>query len=59
MKFYKHALLLMTEWDAYRWIGPAELVDRMAEPNVVDTRNLLNPASLTRAGCRVVGTGRS
>ncbi len=54
-----HALLLMTEWDDYRWIDPAELVDRMAEPNVVDTRNLLNPASLTRAGCRVVGTGRS
>ena len=34
------------------------LVERMAAPNVIDTRNVLNPASLTRAGCRVVGTGR-
>ena len=53
-----HALVLVTEWDDYRWIDPAELVERMAAPNVVDTRNVLNPASLTRAGCRVVGTGR-
>ena len=54
-----HALVLMTEWDDYRWIDPVEIVERMAAPNVVDTRNVLNRASLTRAGCRLLGTGRS
>ncbi len=54
-----HALVLMTEWDDYRWIDPLEIVERMAAPNVVDTRNVLNRASLTRAGCRLVATGRS
>jgi len=54
-----HALVLMTEWDDYRWIDPVEIVERMAVPNVVDTRNILNRASLSRAGCRLLGTGRS
>ncbi|MBS1839196.1 MAG: UDP-glucose/GDP-mannose dehydrogenase family protein [Actinobacteria bacterium] len=54
-----HALVVMTEWDDYRWIDPDEIVERMSTPNVVDTRNLLNRASLSRAGCRLVSTGRS
>jgi len=49
----------MTEWDDYRWIDPAELVERMAAPGVVDTRNLLNRSSLARAGCRLLSTGRA
>lgn len=53
------ALVVMTEWDDYRWIDPVELVERMATPNVVDTRNLLNRASMTRVGCRLLSTGRS
>ena len=53
------ALVVMTEWDDYRWIDPAELVERMAAPGVVDTRNLLNRSSLARAGCRLLSTGRA
>src|SRR5690606_35834093 len=54
-----HALLVMTEWDDYRWVDTEELAGRMAAPNVVDTRNLLKRASLTRSGFRVLGTGRT
>lgn len=53
-----HAVLLMTEWDEFRWIDAAELAEAMKGDLVVDTRNILRRGSITQAGLRYVGTGR-
>lgn len=52
------ALVILTEWPEFRsldWPHIAELMDR---PTVVDARNLLDPAELTRAGLDWHGVGR-
>lgn len=52
------ALVVLTEWPQFRtldWARMAELTDR---PVVVDTRNLLDPDVLRRAGLTWIGLGR-
>ncbi|WP_197320361.1 UDP-glucose/GDP-mannose dehydrogenase family protein [Saccharomonospora sp. NB11] len=51
-------LVLLTEWPQFRdldWAHLAELTDRAT---IVDTRNLLDPPTLTRAGFTYFGLGR-
>jgi UDPglucose 6-dehydrogenase len=52
------ALVVLTEWPAFRGLEWASLAAAMESPIVVDTRNLLDPATLRRAGLRVHGLGR-
>jgi UDPglucose 6-dehydrogenase len=52
------ALVVLTEWPQFReldWVRIAGLVNA---PVVVDTRNLLDPDVLRRAGLRCIGLGR-
>lgn len=53
------AIVLLTEWDEYRWIDPVDVAARMSRPAVVDTRNLLDRAAYVRAGFAYQGIGRS
>jgi UDPglucose 6-dehydrogenase len=52
-------VLVLTEWEELRWLDFAKVHDLLAEPNVVDARNLLDPAALRRMGFSYVGMGRS
>lgn len=52
------ALVVLTEWEEFRWLDFSRLVAVMAEPSVVDARNLLDPAALRRMGFRYTGIGR-
>jgi UDPglucose 6-dehydrogenase len=51
-------LLVLTEWDRFRQLDLPGLRAAMAEPVVVDARNLLDPGAVRAAGFRYVGVGR-
>lgn len=52
------AVVVLTEWDEFRWLDFTEVRSRMATPVVVDARNLLDPAQLRRMGFEYTGIGR-
>jgi UDPglucose 6-dehydrogenase len=52
------ALVVLTEWEEFRWVDLAKVRDRLAEPRIVDGRNLLDPGALRRLGFSYVGVGR-
>ncbi|MFZ4585534.1 MAG: UDP-glucose dehydrogenase family protein [Acidimicrobiia bacterium] len=52
------ALVVLTEWDEFRWVDFDELHTTMRAPCIVDTRNLLDPASMRRRGFTYEGVGR-
>jgi UDPglucose 6-dehydrogenase len=52
-------LLVLTEWDEFKWLDLAEVKTRMATPAVVDARNLLDRSALIRRGFTFRGIGRS
>jgi UDPglucose 6-dehydrogenase len=49
---------VMTEWDEFRWLDFARVRDVMRRPQVVDARNLLDPAAMRRIGFTYDGVGR-
>jgi UDPglucose 6-dehydrogenase len=51
-------LALLTEWDQFRWLDYTRVAAAMAEPRVVDARNLLDPAAMRRLGFTYQGVGR-
>ena len=51
-------LVVLTEWDEFRWQDPAELAATMSTPSVVDARNLLDRARWERHGFTHRGIGR-
>lgn len=52
------AVVIVTEWPEYRALLDEGMADRMANPLLIDGRNLLDPASATAAGFEWVGIGR-
>ena len=52
-------LVILTEWDEFKWLDMDKVKDLMAEPRVVDARNLLDRSALLRRGFRYQGIGRS
>jgi UDPglucose 6-dehydrogenase len=50
-------LAVLTEWDDFRWIPPAEVAAVMDGRTVVDGRDLLNAADWSAAGFTVRGIG--
>jgi UDPglucose 6-dehydrogenase len=52
------AVVVLTEWDEFRWLDFAKVMEKMAAPVVVDARNLLDPAQLRRLGFEYTGIGR-
>lgn len=53
------ALVVLTEWPQFRQLDWSALAGVVETPVVVDTRNLLDPDVLRRAGFAWVGLGRS
>jgi UDPglucose 6-dehydrogenase len=51
-------VVVLTEWDEFRWLDFARVSAVMAEPVIIDARNLLDPAALRRMGFRYLGIGR-
>ena len=51
-------LVVLTEWDEFRWLDFAKVAAALAQPRVVDARNLLDPAALRRRGFAYEGIGR-
>ena len=52
-------LLVLTEWDEFKWLDLDEVKQRMASPAVVDARNLLDRSALRRRGFAFRGVGRN
>jgi len=52
------ALVVLTEWDEFRWLDLATVLSVMAAPSIVDARNLLDPAAVRRMGFTYTGIGR-
>jgi UDPglucose 6-dehydrogenase len=51
-------LLVLTEWDQFRWLDLDIVRQRLASPRIVDTRNLLDRAVAQRTGFEYQGVGR-
>ncbi|CAB4886397.1 unannotated protein [freshwater metagenome] len=51
-------LLVLTEWDEFRWLDLDEVKRRLRQPNIVDTRNLLDRSAALRSGFSYQGVGR-
>ena len=51
-------LAVLTEWDDFRWLDFDKVHGLMAEPVIVDGRNLLDPAAIRRRGFTYEGIGR-
>ncbi len=52
------AVVLVTEWDVLRALDLKRLADRMAEPVLVDLRNVYPPEDVIEAGLEPHGVGR-
>lgn len=51
-------LVVLTEWDEFRWLDFEKVAGAMAVPVILDARNLLDPISLRRRGFAYHGLGR-
>jgi UDPglucose 6-dehydrogenase len=53
-----HALVIITEWDAYRALDLDWIKDRLAAPVIVDLRNIYPPEDMRQRGFIYVSVGR-
>jgi UDPglucose 6-dehydrogenase len=51
-------LVVLTEWDEFRWLDFSRVLAVMRQPSIVDARNLLDPAAVRRMGFTYTGIGR-
>ena len=49
---------LLTDWDEYKSIDPNEVLKRTSDPNLIDTRNVLDVKEWKNLGFAYQGTGR-
>ena len=52
------AVILVTEWNEFRALDLAKVKSLLRQPNMVDGRNVFDPADMKKAGFRYVGVGR-
>ncbi len=52
------ALVLATEWNEFRMLDLARIREQMAEPVVIDLRNVYEPDQMVALGFRYTGVGR-
>ncbi|MCP3937144.1 MAG: UDP-glucose/GDP-mannose dehydrogenase family protein [Actinomycetia bacterium] len=52
-------VVVLTEWDEFRWLDYTKVVEVMASPMLYDTRNVLDAAGVRKAGIelRILGRG--
>jgi UDPglucose 6-dehydrogenase len=51
-------LVVLTEWDEFRWLDFDKVKSLLVRPRIVDARNLLDPGALRRRGFTYEGIGR-
>ena len=51
-------VMLLTPWKEFLSLDPAELLQKVGSPNIVDGRNVLNPKQWSDAGWNYYGMGR-
>ncbi len=51
-------VVLLTEWDEFRWYDLDKVASLLKEKSIVDCRNLLDPAAVRRKGFQYTGVGR-
>jgi len=51
-------VVVLTEWDEFRWLDFTKVREALTAPVLVDARNLLDPAQVRRLGFSYVGIGR-
>ena len=51
-------LVVLTEWDEFRWLDFDKVGNAMRARRIIDARNLLEPAPLRRRGFAYEGVGR-
>ncbi len=51
-------VVVLTEWDEFRWLDFDRVIDVMRTGRIVDARNLLDPAAMRRRGFAYQGLGR-
>lgn len=52
------ALIVLTEWDEFKWITPSSVSDVIQSKKVIDARNHLDRSEWIRAGFEYQGIGR-
>jgi len=52
------ALVIVTEWNAFRALDPQRIKATLRSPVVVDLRNVFDPATMAAAGLRYTSIGR-
>lgn len=52
------ALLILTEWDEFKWLDFSRMKGLLKNPVVIDTRNCLDPKALRQMGFTYEGVGR-
>ena len=52
-------LVVLTEWDEYRWLDLPKVAELMNEARIYDTRNILDVAAARRCGIDIAALGRS
>lgn len=52
------AIVVLTEWDEFRYLDLERLREQMHTPILIDGRNIYDPAELQRAGFEYQGMGR-
>ncbi len=53
-----HCLLILTEWNEFRYLDLEKIKGLMQEPCLVDTRNIYEPERVRQIGFRYEGMGR-
>ena len=53
-----NALVILTEWDAFRALDLERIKTLLAEPVIVDLRNIYNPDDVRKRGFSYTGVGR-
>ena len=53
-----NAVVLLTDWKEYETIGPNDVMDRLVDLNLIDTRNVFNPKEWEDKGFTYQGIGR-
>jgi UDPglucose 6-dehydrogenase len=52
------ALVIVTEWDAFRALDLSRIKDALSEPIIVDLRNIYSPSDMRKRGFRYFSVGR-
>ncbi|HVN51669.1 MAG TPA: UDP-glucose/GDP-mannose dehydrogenase family protein [Acidimicrobiales bacterium] len=52
------AVVVLTEWDDFRWLDFDKVRDALVRPVLVDCRNLLDPVAMRKRGFTYTGVGR-